>query len=167
MPWYRSVLFTLLALVMAGVSASAADQDNKIPDELRALLEKAEQFELLSLSPDRPREKPKDAFHGWKVLGKTTVKDAEARNKLVAAFKKGVTDNKGIVAACFNPRHGIRVTHDGKTADFVICFECFQVQVFVGDKREKGFLITDSPAAAFDGVLKEAKVPLPEKPKNK
>src|SRR5215470_6841582 len=126
MSWYRSVLFTLFALLMASGSASA----DKIPAKLLALLEKGEQFELLSLSPDRPKEKPKDAFHGWEVLGRTTVKNAEARKTLVAAFNKGVEDNKGIVAACFNPRHGIRVTHDGKTADFVICFECYQVQAF-------------------------------------
>jgi hypothetical protein len=167
MPWYRAVLFPLLALFMVSAFVSAADKDNKIPDELQAILEKAEQFELLSLSPDRPQEKPRDAFHDWKILGKTTVKDAEARQKLVAAFKKGVEDNKGIAAACFNPRHGIRVTHDGKTSDFVICFECYQVQVFVGDKQEKGFLITDSPTSAFDGILKEANIPLAEKPKKK
>jgi hypothetical protein len=165
MPWIRSVLFTLFALPVDSASVSAAENDNRIPDDLRATLEKADQFELLSLSPDRPQEKPKDAFHGWKILGKTTVKDAETRKKLIAAFKKGVEDNKGTAAACFNPRHGIRVTQDGKTADFVICFECFRVQVFVGDKSEKGFLITDSPTGAFDGVLKEAKVPLAEKPK--
>jgi hypothetical protein len=160
---YCSVEFTLLALFLVGASTSAGEKDNKIPNDLQALLEKAEQIELWSLSPERPKEKPADAFHGWKVLGKTTVKDAEARKKLVAAFKKGVEENKGKVADCFNPRHGIRVTHDGKTADFVICFECYQVQVFVADKEEKGFLIMASPQAAFDHVLKEAKVPLAEK----
>jgi hypothetical protein len=127
------------------------------------MLEKAEQFELLSLDPERPKEKPADAFHGWKVLGKTTAKDAETRKKLVAAFKKGVEDNDGAAAACFRPRHGIRVTHDGKTADFVICYECLFMQVFIGDKQEKGLRTTGSPAATFNAVLKDAKVPLPEK----
>jgi hypothetical protein len=150
--------------MFAMLAASAAARADKIPEDLQAILENAEQFELLSLSPERLQEKPADAFHGWKVLGKTTVKDAEARKKLVVAFKKGVEANDGIAAACFNPRHGIRVTHEGKTTDFVICFECFQVQVFAGDKQIKGFLITASPQVTFDSVLKEAKVPLPEKP---
>ena len=160
-----SVALTFLALVMASVSARAAEKENKIPEDLRAILEKSEQFELLSLSPELLQEKPKDGFHGWKVLGTTTVKDAETRQKLVVAFKKGVEENKGVAAACFQPRHGIRVTHDGKTVEFVICFECFHVRAFAGDKDRKGFFITNSPQAAFDGVLKEAKVPLPEKPK--
>jgi hypothetical protein len=164
MTGYRSILLTVLALSLTGASARSDEKENKIPDDLRTILEKAEQFELLSLSPERLQEKPKDAFHDWKVLGKTTVKSAETRDQLVTAFKKGVAANKGIVAACFNPRHGIRVTADGKTTDFVICFECFQVQVFVGDKQDRGFLITASPQVVFDNVLKEAKVPLPEKP---
>jgi hypothetical protein len=145
---------------MASAATSAAERVNKIPDDLRTILEKADQLELLSLSPDHNQRKPKGGFHSWKILGRTTVKDAETRKKLVASFKKGVEENKGKFAKCFNPRHGIRVTHDGKTADFIICFECSQVWVFVGDKREKDILITRSPESAFDRVLKEANVPL-------
>jgi hypothetical protein len=153
------VIASLLALALAG--PAGAEEKNQIPDHLRTILEKAEKFELLSLSPERLKEKPADAFHGWKVLGKTTVEAAD-REKLVTEFKKGVEANDGTVAACFNPRHGIRVTHAGKTADFVICFECLQVHAYLGDKDEKGFLITQSPQPAFDAVLKAAKVPLPD-----
>jgi hypothetical protein len=52
-------------------------------------------------------------------------------------------------------------------ADFVICFECFQVKAFRSGKGESGFLITDSPAPLFDEVLKAANVTLAEKPKKK
>ena len=88
------------------------------------------------------------------------VKEADARKNLVAAFEKGVADNKGIAAKCFNPRHGIRVTQDGKTADFVICFECSQFDVYSGPegKVEKGkhLLVGKSPEATFNKVLKDA-----------
>jgi hypothetical protein len=162
-----SVLLPFLTLLVAAAIAAMtrAAEKNQIPEDLRAVLEKGEQFELLSLSPELLKEKPKDAFHGWKVLGKTTLKDAEARQKLVAALQKGAKENVGNVKECFNPRHGIRVTHEGKTTDLVICFECFQVQVYRGEKQGNGFPTTGSPQAAFDGALKEAKVPLPEKPK--
>ena len=153
-----AAIVPLLVLALAA-PAGAEEKENKIPDNVRTILEKAEKFEVLSLSPERLKEKPKDDFHGWRVIGRTTVAAAD-REKLVAAFKKGVADNDGTVAACFNPRHGIRVTHDGKTADFVICFECLQVHAYLGDKDEKGFLVTQSPQAAFDTVLKTAKVPL-------
>jgi hypothetical protein len=68
---------------------------------------------------------------------------------------------------CFNPRHGIRVTHDGMTADFVICFECFQVVVYVTGDKEQRFLITASPAPVFNQTLQNAKVPLAREPEKK
>lgn len=153
-----SIVLAMLTLFVGG-NFARSEEKNQIPEELQAILDKAEEFELYSLSPEPQKE---DAFHGWKVLGKTTVKDAEVRKKLVAALKKGVSENEGEVAACFNPRHGIRVTHDKKTVDFVICFECLQVKAFVGDKDTKRFLTTKSPQATFDGVLTAAKVPLPK-----
>ncbi|HVK07929.1 MAG TPA: hypothetical protein VM597_04035 [Gemmataceae bacterium] len=152
--------FAVAALVLTLAAPAWAEEKNQIPDDLRAVLEKADKFELLSLSPERLKEKPKDAFHGWKVLGQTTVTAAD-RDRLVPAFAKGVADNSGVVAACFNPRHGIRATRGGKTAEFVICFECFQVHAYRGDKKEDdSFLITASPQPTFDAVLKAAKVPL-------
>ena len=48
-------------------------------------------------------------------------------------FKKGAAEqDQNVKAGCFRPRHGIRVTLDGKTSDFVICFECWQVKVYEG-----------------------------------
>src|SRR5262249_37945696 len=110
------VLLAFVSLVTFGISADSADKEkeNKVPDDARLIVEKAEEIELLSIDPARPVEKPKTDFHGWKVLGKTVIKDAEVRKKLVAAMKKGVEETKGQVAICFNPRHGIRASHDGK-----------------------------------------------------
>jgi hypothetical protein len=137
---------------------------NPIPEAAAAALARAETLELLSLSPERPREKPPDDFHGWKVLGRAAVKDRETCKGLVAALRRGAEESEGVAAACFNPRHGLRVTHDGKAVDFVICFECLQVQVFEGNRSLKGFLISDSPQPPFDKVLRDAGVPLAAKP---
>ena len=151
----------VIAVVIVLAAGSRARGENIIPDELKTLLEKADKFELISLSPEYLKEKPVDGFHGWKVLGRTTVKDADARKTLLAAFEKGVAENKGEVARCFDPRHGIRATHGDKTVDLVICFECYQVKVFAGDDLKTDFLVTRSPQPAFDKVLTDAKVPLP------
>ena len=144
----------------------AAKEPNRIPMDLQAILEKADSIELISLSPSRLKEEPKDAFHGWKMLGKTTVNKAEDRKALVEAFVKGVAENKGMAARCFNPRHGIRAKHDGKTADFVICFECYQVHAYLDDGKAKYFLISRSPTELFNKTLMNAKVELPEQPKD-
>ena len=65
-----------------------------------------------------------------------------------------------MAAACFIPRHGIRMTSGRDTVDLVICFECLSVNVYVNDKREKGFLTTRDPQPTFDAVLKAAGVKL-------
>ncbi len=48
--------------LMVGCTGESAD--SKIPESARAALEKADQFELLSIDPDRQQKKPKDDFHG-------------------------------------------------------------------------------------------------------
>ena len=147
-----------LALFGAGRSAGA-----EIPRDTRAALEKAAEWELYSLDPEHQKDPPQDGVHGWRVLGKTTIKDADTRKTLLAALEKGAKDNDGTVARCFDPRHGIRVKDGDKTIDLVICFECFQVKTFTGDKLGTGFLTTGSPQPALDKVLTDAKVPLPKK----
>jgi hypothetical protein len=72
---------------MVGCTGKSAD--SRIPESARAALENADQFELLSIDPDRQQDKTKDDFHGWKVLGKTQIKETDTRTKLVAALKKG------------------------------------------------------------------------------
>ncbi|HJZ58287.1 MAG TPA: hypothetical protein VKE74_25315 [Gemmataceae bacterium] len=158
-------------VVALAVPVSACAADNKLPAAAQVVLDKAEQFELLSLDPKpvpkADQDKEKNVFHGYRVLGKTTVKDA-TRNTLLAALDKGIKDaDPNLAAGCFNPRHGIRATHDGKTVDLVICFECLAIVVYVDDKSERGPHVTGSPQEAFDKVLKAANVPLSPKPGDK
>jgi hypothetical protein len=98
-------------------------------------------------------------FHGFRILGKTTLKD-ETRKTIVAGLYKGIKDSDGSVAACFNPRHGIRATADGKTVDIVICFECHSLLTYLGEMKASA-LTAPTPEATFNKVLTEAKVPLP------
>jgi hypothetical protein len=157
-----------LALLVAASWSCTEEKKNEIPADVKTALDKAETFELYSLDPG-PGEKEdvKNGFHAWHVLGKTTIKKADTRKEVIAALAKGVEANKGEAAKCFDPRHGIRVVHDGKTIDLVICFRCLQVQVFHGDKRSDDFLTTASPQETFDKVLKTAGVPLAPKSSDK
>jgi hypothetical protein len=163
----RQMLFSIPVALVIGLSAQVAGQENKIPDQARAILENANQFELLSIGHGPTTKNPTEDFHGWPVIGKTTIKDSNTRDRLVAALEKGVEENKGDSMKCFNPRHGIRATHDGMTADFVICFECFQAVVYIAGEKEQRFLITASPAPVFNQTLQQAKVPLATEPGKK
>lgn len=46
--------------------------------------------------------------------------------------RKGIESSKREVAACFLPRHGVRVTKPDKSFDLVVCFECRQLKLFDG-----------------------------------
>jgi hypothetical protein len=165
------MVFVAVAVVaMAACGSNSRDREhlaahdstievrNVIPAIAAAILEQADQFELLSLNPDHQQKPAEGDFHGYGILGTALIKDIETRKELVSTFKKAVTENQGMVAACFNPRHGIRVARNGKHADFVICFECGQVYVS-GDVQGK-FLITSSAQPLFDSVLRSSGVPV-------
>jgi hypothetical protein len=153
----------IVAVVVAGLclAATACGADNKLPDNITAILDKATEIELLSLDPTPRKDDDKD-FHGYKILGKTTVKDAETRKALLAALYKGIKDSDGSAAKCFNPRHGVRATVDSKTVELVICFECLQIATYPALPRMGTVLTTRHAESTFNKVLTEAKVPLPK-----
>ena len=137
---------------------------NQLPKSVREVLDRAEQIELLSLNPARDRKPAKQAdFHGYEVIGKTVLEDKKACRQLLRAFSEGVDDSTGAVAGCFNPRHGIRDRHDGKTTELVICYECLSLQIYGPDRYKGSVLTTQGPSALFNKVLRKAGVPLPKK----
>jgi hypothetical protein len=139
-----------------------------IPSRELNALEQGKKYELVSLDPDEQKrvdDASPDMFHKWLVLGRATIDDAETRKRLNDAFAAGAKVAGIAPAACFWPRHGIRVNFDGKAVDFVICFECSHVEVFADEKRTKQFLVSESPQPVFDDVLRARGIALSEKPK--
>jgi hypothetical protein len=162
---------TFFVLIFAGcnghTSPSAPNWDGKLsdkfPEQVRTALEQAQEFELLSLDPKHRDESAPTEFYRRRVVGKTTIKDAATRNRLLGAFDASVRADKDKTGAgCFNPRHAIRVQHSGKTFYLVICFHCANVYIYADDDLEhQDYIQTDmSPLSVFDEVLKAAKVPL-------
>jgi hypothetical protein len=140
-----------------------------LPDQARAILDKATEFELYSLEPDE-EEKPAGTptrLHGWKVLGKTTLKKAEAGKEILTALEQGIASRRARGAKCFDPRHAIRAAHDGKTVDLLICFECGWVYVYFDGKEKEAAQVRIDRATQppFDKALRDAGVPLAKKPR--
>jgi hypothetical protein len=154
----NSIRWFAAVLVCVAAQTARAD-DNKLPDEVVKALKKADELEIYSLGGDR---NVKDGWHGATVLGKTTVK--KDTGTVVSTVAKGVSEANAI-AACFNPRHGIRGVHNGKTYDLLICFECGAVYVYVdgADKPAHSLMISKSPNKLLDKILTDAKVPLAKK----
>jgi hypothetical protein len=153
----RSIIVPLLTLAAVLVPVRAAKTDNTIPRDADAALRNANEIVLLSLLPFP--EVKEGGFHGFKILGQTTLAGkprATAEAALRAAFERW----DGAAAGCFNPRHGIRVKAGDAVFDFVICFECLSVLVFHDEKRAGFFGITGKPGA-LDALLTAGGIPLP------
>lgn len=110
---------------------------------------------------DDPKLQPKTAedFHEVPVLGKVEVTDPAARQELFTALIEGMTHSDGSMLHCFRPRHGIRTVEDGTTVDYVICFECLQIEIHREGAR-KSKATTREPQSVFNARLQEAGIPL-------
>ena len=127
----------------------------EMPSDLAEVLMQAEELELFALNPDWPTEETRNdpnAFHGYLVRGQATLTDREQRLGLLASFAQGDQENDSIVAACFNPRHGLRARHGDKVCDIVICFECLSYKLHDQDGQRDGGLISRDPQPHFDQV---------------
>ncbi|MCM2373425.1 hypothetical protein [Aporhodopirellula aestuarii] len=135
-----------------------------LPDEALDALRHGSEFTLYSLDPALIDPAPNSGrFHNYRVLGTTDPADPD-RQSLVDALARGVAESVGAIAACFDPRHGIRVVHDQKQHDFVICFDCLQIHWYVDGDGRRSVLTSESPVAVFNAVLSRASVPLPDPP---
>jgi hypothetical protein len=156
----------LSPLLASGLVAEEAP--NKIPEKAKTILENATQFELYSLEPKEAQGKM-DALHGWQVLGKTPIKEAEKRKEILTSLEKNFDKPGELGARCFVPRHAIRATHEGKNVDLVICFECLWVYVYLDGKEERAARIALNQQSVaqplLDKVLRDAGVPLAKKSK--
>ena len=153
--------FIAAAVALTSVRPAVA-AENRLPADVVKALAKAETFELLSLSPEELEKPPEGAFHRWRVLGRTSVKDVDVRKRLVTAVEKGVAEATG-PAKCFDPRHGVRVTRGGTTTDLAICFHCRQLYVYRGETVGELVYVSPAPESVLDKVLKDAGVTLAPK----
>jgi hypothetical protein len=101
-------------------------------------------------------------FHNYRIIGKTTVANRDMQKKLTAALVLDAKETNGQMG-CFSPRHGIRVTHGSEITDYVICFECGQVQVWRDTQEISHFTIYNAAKPAFDDVLIKDNQPLEPK----
>ena len=109
---------------------------------------------LYSLESEK-RIEGKELFHGYSVLGKTEVRSPKLQAKLKSSFVKAMPGAYG--AACFNPRHGLRLVDGEKTVDLVICFECGTTVTYYGEAKGEGDVF-GTPARLYNRVLREAGV---------
>ena len=132
----------------------------RLPEDAAQILDKANTIELVSLNPDHEAKRPAGRLRGWKVLGRATL-EGDDKKAILAALQAGIEGNEGRAAKCFNPRHGIEATYEGKTVELVICFECLSMEGW-NDGRPFKALTTGGPAGEFNRMLEAKGVALPK-----
>lgn len=134
------------------------------PANTRKVFENATTWTLFSIEP-KANEESKDAFHGHKILGQTTVKDVATCARLQKALYGAIADLDGEIASCFNPHHGLRATYKNQTVDLIVCFSCGTSYFYVGEERLPTAVAPDSRDAekVWNRVLESAGVDLPRK----
>ena len=127
------------------------------PAGSRSILRESDTLILYRLTGSAFRtEKGDFGFDGYPMVGKTIIRDKATRQKIITAYEEGLADTN-FSAACFNPRHGIRVEKNKQRLDLVICFSCGQVKVIF--KGQESYVhMGKQPQAVFDEVLGEASV---------
>lgn len=123
------------------------------PSDSFKLFNDGKNFTLYSLKPEG-RIEGKEDFHYFTVLGKTEVKSGSSRFLLKHFLLNGMVSAYG--AACFNPRHGLRISDGEKTLDVVICFECGHFVSYYGDQTGDGELDTFTANVLYNQILENA-----------
>jgi hypothetical protein len=175
----KAMIKAVIVLILAGLWAepSFASDTNAVsppraylPMELQNFLKNAETFTLFSIEPNPDFEhKSTNTFQGHAILGRLNFQTASNRAKLIAALDDGIGEEEKSIPPgvgvplpdCFNPRHGIRATKGDETIEFLICFECAQIQVSSNKGKSWFFMTAKKPAGVFNSVLRRVHVPLP------
>ncbi len=158
---FSFVLFALVGCAKSPKRLSDIDVSSvQLPDSLESVLNTSHATELLSLNPEHLAETPTDNFHRWEILGRAQL-DGESAIKIIHGLKAGVATEPGYAAACFNPRHGLRLSANKNTIDVVICFECAQIYVYENDVDAGTIGTSDIPLTLFNQMVTENELPMP------
>jgi hypothetical protein len=155
---FMSLLLGFLTIV-GGCFNGATDSAPEESVDLGVLagFEKARSVEIYALhpSPYDPEGKPvgtEDDFRSYKILGRADL-PLDELPQLLGLLAEGIAANTGMVAACFNPRHGVRLDHGDHTVDLVICFECLQIYQYDSLSDDRVTHLTVSRVAGPVNVL--------------
>ena len=132
----------------------------------------AKEWTVYSIDPSVLRdESHQDSFHGYLVLGSHRESRAPFMREVIQDLEDAAKRWTGGIVVCFNPRHGIRVSKDGKTFDLSICYECSRAHLYEGTQEVGVMHLTTDPQLEpspekLNEILLNAGVRLPLAPRH-
>lgn len=151
------------------VGCSGPDVAKRLPDDPEQLIVYSIDGPSWMKNAGLTEEQQKgEILYAYPVLGKVEIADPEQRRAVIAAIKEATSREPARPpAACFVPRHAIRIVKAGETLEMLLCFECGSYEGYRDGKRHLGRsnrLAPDAEAAPLlDKVLTEAGVRLAAK----
>ena len=143
--------FILMCAALVGCTDEFTKEQQESAKEVEDLIHRSGTITIYSLDPQRSDKVEQDDFHGYKIIGQKGVTEPNDRSKLLSKLADSIRQNTGVVAACFNPRHGLRFKADNAQMDFVICFECSSGRGY--GTADGSFLLTNSGNEEFNAFL--------------
>jgi hypothetical protein len=132
--------------------------------DIVAALASSKRIVLYSLQPGEAGARSDDGaclglcYFGWPVLGHTELSLSSGFARRIAAWLKQPESKESTL--CFNPRHGVHVVTKNHVLDFVVCFECAGVEIYVDAKSVQVNPIPINSEKDWDRLLRRAGVRL-------
>ena len=155
-------LFCLLAVLVVALCPYAEAARARLPAEVFRALDSPSEVTLYATNPDsRAFHWWFDRrFHGYRILGKVSVADPVQRREVaevVSQAARSYGGDGGDNKCMFSPRHAVRLVSGAKTYDFLICFQCLQMEVYAGDQLVSSLSSGGSPEV-LNRILRAAHV---------
>lgn len=152
-------IFLLALWMLASSVAFASGRPNALPTEADQALHSGGPAVIYSLEPwVAPDRKVALRLQGYEILGQSELSDAQ-RQIAVGAFDSALAEWDGAIAACFDPRHALRIRFKGHAYDFLLCYSCQQMEVFRDGERLGGAGTAGSPTV-LNELMKGLRLPL-------
>lgn len=101
-----------------------------------------------------------ERFVTWPVLGKLVITSAKDRRKIVEGLKEAIEKRPERALDCFSPRHGLQWFEDGKTREFVICFQCSNYYECLDGNKVRSDKIGSTLKPILNKLLQAANIPM-------
>jgi hypothetical protein len=153
------VVFVLVVGLFLAISLGMGK--NHLPKEARHALNNATSGTLYSLEPWRallPAGSTLPELADYPILGQTKL-DAAQTARAAGAVRYAVTSWSLGTASGFDPRHALRVTSEGHTYDFLLCYACGKLEIRRDGEHLGWAPITGTPDI-LNKILRAASVPL-------
>lgn len=137
-------LWLVILCLLACCTAVATTRTNALPDDAKKALSSSEQATLFSLEPWQKPDPDTDQLHGYVILGQSALSAAQ-RRVAVEAFESAIAGWDGLVAACLDFRHALRIQYQGHVYEYLLCYECQQMAVYRDSKLLTMVGVTGSP----------------------